>query len=521
MKLRAILITSALASTLLLTTSSSAEAANCGWDTSKGWITRENAKPGTPKYAEGIPRRYSGDYSRRDSSRGFNAWVANSVGAKRVEGWLDQVSATCGQTVGLHISGNAVPVKISVFRMGFYRGDNARLIEKTSTAKPIPAYDAPKISAAPRSTVTTNWPVSWKFTVDSQTPPGQYIIRLDDGIGKSTLVPFTITNPKGRSETTFVSAVMTWQAYNQWGGFSLYKGPNLLRTTRATVVSFDRPYDGDGSGQARYMEFPIIRLAEEKGIDLNFITDYELDAGSPEVRNATTLVLGGHDEYWTNNMRKNLQDAVDHGTNLIIFGGNTGYNRIRIEGDRKLAMWRSTKSDPYGTVKDKATTAWRMSPIKQPESLLLGSQYIGLGASGDYKITHPDRWPFNVMKTPQLLRLVVGREVDSPLYSPGPAVESLATSEITVYHRKAIAMATYYNSASGAGVIDIGTNGWPCLMSGICPWHSTVPMNVREDVRLVTENILVGASHGPLAKFYPAKPDIPARTKSTLRAEAS
>ena len=487
-------------------------ASTCGWDTSTGWVARENKLPGDSTWSNGIAMRYSGDYSQRDQVGGFDKWVQSGINGKRVEGWFDSVSATCGQSVGLHISGNAAPVKISIYRMGYYEGAGARLIDQVAIKSAIPSFAAPEISSAPRSTVTTSWPTSYKFKVDKSTPPGQYLFRMDDGVGKPTFAPLMIENPEARG-TTFISAVMTWQAYNQWGGYSLYKGPNLKRTSRSTVASFDRPYDGDGSGQSRYMELPIIRLAEEKGLDLAYATDFDLDENATQIRSATTLVMGGHSEYWTNNMRENLQSAIDKGINLIVFGGNTGYNRIRIEDNRRLAMWRSTKSDPYGEVSDKATTAWRMAPISKPESLLLGSQYIGLGVSGDFTITHPNRWPFNVMAKPDTLKMVVGREVDSPLYAPGPAVETLASSEIKVRGQKATAMATYYNTKSGAGVLDIGTNGWPCAMASICPWHDFVPLNVREDIRAVTLNILSGAAGGPLGKRYPAIVDIPKREK--------
>ena len=506
-------MTLAIALSMLAFPRQAASAATCGWDTATGWVTRENSKAGDSAWSNGIAMRYSGDYSQRDQASGFDKWVQSGIQGKRVEGWFDSVSATCGQSVGLHISGNAAPVKISIYRMGYYDGAGARLIEQVTTKSDIPAYSAPEISSAPRSTVTTSWPIAYRFAPDKNTPPGQYLFRMDDGVGKSTFAPLMIENHEARG-TTFISAVLTWQAYNQWGGYSLYKGPNLKRTTRSTVASFDRPYDGDGSGQSRYMELPILRLAEEKGLDLAYATDYDLDSNTPQIKNAVTLVMGGHNEYWTNNMRDNLQSAIDRGTNLLIFGGNTGYNRMRLEDNRKIAMWRSAKSDPFGTVLDKATTAWRMAPIRKPESLLMGSQYIGLGVSGDFTITHPNRWPFNVMSKPDRLRLIVGREVDSPLYSPGPAVESLATSEIKVYGQSATAMATYYNTKAGAGVLDIGTNGWPCAMANICPWHSNVPSNVREDIRAVTMNILSGAAAGPLAKRYPALEEIPARSTS-------
>ena len=508
-----------LTASLIIFSPVKANATTCNWDTAKGWVARENNKTGNPNWASNIAIQYAGDYARRDQNGGFDKWIENGVKGKRVEGWFDVPSATCGDTVDMHLSGNALPVKIFAYRLGYYGGANARLVAEYETKKAIPSYEAPQITVAPRSTVTTNWPVNFQFKVSESTPPGQYLFRLDDGSGKPTFVPLMITNPENKYELTFVSAVMTWQAYNQWGGYSLYKGPNIRRASRATVVSFDRPYDGDGSGQTRYMEAPLLRVAEKLGLDINYATDFELDRNSPMIKNAMTIIFGGHDEYWTNNMRDNLQAAINRGSNLVNFGGNTGYNRIRIESDNKLAMWRRTKGDPYATVKDKATLPWRLAPIKEPESLLLGAQYIGLGVSGSYKVTHPDRWPFNAMVIPETLTLVVGREVDSPLYSPGPAVESLASSEINLRGEKATAMATYYTNKSGAGVLNISTNGWICSMAALCPWHTVVPLSVREDVRSVTEAILTEASKGPLAKRHPMVVDVKARTTTTKFSE--
>ena len=506
------LLVATLGLSLILFAPVRAQASPCSWDTNAGWVARENAKPGSANWATNIPIEYAGDYARRDQVGGFLKWIETGIKGKRVEGWLESASATCGQTLKLHISGNAAPVKISLYRMGYYQGAQARLINEVTTKEAIPAFDAPTISSAPKSLVTNNWPVSFQMKITKETPPGQYLFRLDDGVGKSTFVPLMITNPENRYGLTFVSSVITWQAYNEWGGYSLYKGPNLKRNSRATVVSFQRPYDGDGSGQTRYMELPLLRLIEEDGIDLNYATDFEVEENSSEIKDANSILLGGHDEYWTNNMRKNLDDAVARGVNLINFGANTGYNRIRLEGNQ-LEMWRS-KMDPFAADKEKATKPWRLLPIGKPESLLLGAQYIGLGVSGDFKVTHPNRWPFNAMQNPESLKMVVGREVDSPFYSPGPEVESLATSEIKVHGKRAIAMATYYTNKSGAGILNISTNGWICSMAGNCPWHSYVPESVRLDVRAVTQAILRDANIGELARRHPMIVDLKTRTKT-------
>ena len=90
-------------------------------------------------------------------------------------------------------------------------------------------------------------------------------------------------------------------------------------------MTFNRPYDGDGSGQFRYMEQPLLTLIEKLGIDTNYVTDFEVDR-NPTVFAATkNIAVGGHSEYWTLKMRDSIEGAVAAGVNLIAFGGNTAY----------------------------------------------------------------------------------------------------------------------------------------------------------------------------------------------------
>jgi hypothetical protein len=71
-----------------------AMAGTCDWDTDKGWMARENAKPGAKQWDDGAPVRMSGDFSKRAE-------------LKRVEGWFGTTSAQCGQKVSLRLVGGS------------------------------------------------------------------------------------------------------------------------------------------------------------------------------------------------------------------------------------------------------------------------------------------------------------------------------------------------------------------------------------------------------------------------------
>ena len=432
----------------------------CNWDSSSGWVARENAKAGTAMWNRGVPLRLSADFSRRAK-------------VDRVEGWFEKTSATCGQSVRMNFVGKAQSTKIEIFRMGYYQGLGARLIS---------------------STITTG--KSWSFTPSHQTQPGQYLFRISAPKSLATFIPLVIRDENSSSDFTFVSSVLTWQAYNQWGGRSLYKGADAKRETRAESVSFNRPYDGDGSGQFRYMEYPALKRAEKVGLDINYLTDIDLDAGNPSLSTTKSIVFGGHSEYWTAKMRETIEASIAKGINLISLGGNTSYNYTEL----------SNSGRSMGKI-----TPWRGAPKNKPESLLWGSQYFALNVHRDYVVNRADAWPFNVLSQGEVIEGVVGNEVDSPLNAPGPAVEELARSSSAPNEKTIASMATYYTSASGAGILNMGTNGWVCAIDNACPWGHIFSSNTQGQIVAVTDSIFSGLKKGRLGIWRSAKIDIPTR----------
>ena len=455
---RALLLITALTACLL--PMAPAVAGTCDWDTDTGWVARENSKVGSAKWDDGAPVRMSADFSRR-------------VELKRIEGWFGTTSAQCGQNVALRIVGGSKEIEttISIYRMGYYGGARARLISVEKTTGKL-----------------------WKFKVTQNTPPGQYLFRLDADRRKTSFVPLVIRDANSKSPITFVSSVLTWQAYNQWGGSSLYKGLDAKPETKAASVTFNRPYDGDGAGQFRYMEFPALYLAERAGHEINYITDLDLDSDPTALRNTKSIVVGGQSEYWTERMRGALDASVDRGINLVALGASTGYNRVAYDPKTR------TMSN---------VVKWRDSTVRKSEALLLGSQYFAVGVKSSYVVKNAALWPFSVLKTGERIVGVVGREVDSPIKKgKRVGVEILAQSP-PVGSAQLAAVATYYTRPSGAGILNIGTSGWVCAIDNKCPWGHTFSTKTRRQVASVTGAIFEGITRGPLAKWRPATIDIP------------
>jgi hypothetical protein len=424
----------------------SATASNCGWDQSTGWVARENQKAGDKKWSDGVPLRFSADYSRRKD-------------IPRIEGYLSSASASCGDKLTLTTVGSK-KFTAAIYRMGYYNNSGARLVKLLKSPSQI--------------------------SIDAKTPPGQYLIKLSNNLRAATFVPFMVYGD-APSDATFVSSVLTWQSYNQWGGESLYKGADGARETAATVVTLDRPYDGDGSGQFRYMEQPLLNLMEKVGLDINYVTDFEVHNNPAVFKSTKSIIVGGHSEYWTVAMRDSIDAAVAAGVNLVAFGGNTAYAITEIN-NREI----------------RGRTPYR--EVQRPESLLLGSQYFALGIKKD--LISNNLWPFVSLGKDAVIKDLYGYEADTAMGTIGPGVQVSARAAISPTEKGFVAMSTYYNAPSGASVLNMGTNAWVCAIKNRCPWGHTFDSLAQKQLSMVTTEVLkaVKTSKWPVAQI-----DIPAR----------
>ena len=326
-----------------------------------------------------------------------------------------------------------------------------------------------------------------QISIDAKTPPGQYLIKLSNNLRAATFVPFLVYGD-APSEATFISSVLTWQSYNQWGGESLYKGADGARETAAKTVSLDRPYDGDGSGQFRYMEQPLVTMMEKIGIDINYVTDFEVHNNPSVFEQTKSIIVGGHSEYWTIAMRDSIESAVGQGKNLVVFGGNTAYAITEING-RNIS----------------GRTPYR--DILRPESTLLGSQYFALGIKKD--LISNNLWPFAGLGQDAVIKGIYGYEADTALGTIGPGVQVSARAAISPTEKGYVAMSTYYNAPSGASVLNMGTNGWVCAINNRCPWGHTFEPDTQKQIQKVTAEVLkaVKTSNWPVAQIdFPARP---------------
>ena len=116
---------------------------------------------------------------------------------------------------------------------------------------------------------------------------GLYIAKLERTGGGSNHIVFIVRNDASNSDLYLQFPDATWQAYNGYGGNSMYDGTTSWPSGHAVKVSYNRPFfpynsafNTDGRGADWYMnnEYPMIRWLERNGYDVTYTVPTTLQA---------------------------------------------------------------------------------------------------------------------------------------------------------------------------------------------------------------------------------------------------
>jgi hypothetical protein len=444
----------------------------------------------------------------RSWSEGVADWAIAQLGPEHaVEGFADRVSVVPGEPVRLFVSTTAAHYTVTGFRMGNYPPTNAQQVWRS---EPQAGRHQPEAVLEPgRRMVVAPWQPS--LSVDTAGwRPGDYLFRLDADNGAQRFVPLTVASPDNTGRIVIVNAVTTWQAYNRWGGQSLYSSRSGKFADRSRAVSFDRPYQARqmaGAGDFLIFELPFVRFAEQSGLPLGYATDVDLHANPHLLDGARAMITLGHDEYWSAAMRAHTTHARDRGVNLAFLGGNEIYRHIRFEpsalGPNRVEVdYKSFAEDPASrTDPMEATTQWRSPPFPRPESALLGNFYQCNPARADMIAADSSSWlTAGVVSVGQRLPGLVGNEYERvDLREPTPRpIQVLFHSPLTCRGHRDFADVTYYTTTSGAAVFSAGTQYWICALEPSCTGR------YHPAVRIITSRLLAAYAAGPAGRDHPA-----------------
>ena len=437
--------------------------------------------------------------------RGTEDWRVRRPAAGRIAAYTSTISALPGAQVGVNVSTRAEGYRVSAYRIGSYAGGTGTLVWRSRFLDGEQQADA-TLDLADTRTVVAPWHRS--ITLDTTGwVPGFYVLKLRTGSGWETAVPYVVQSPSARGTVALVVPVTTWQAYNEWGGYSLYAGPDGDR--RSWAVSFDRPFNlATGADDYRTAAIPVIVRAERLGIPLSYFANVDLDEDPHVLQGARGYVSMGHDEYWTPGMREAVERARDSGTNLAFLGANTMYWRIRLEGRREVGYRSDAVLDPVrGTNPRQATSQFRDASAPDPEQSLTGMMYECFPVDAPYVVASPAWWGFRGTGARAGDRFdgLVGPEADR-IYLNARTPRPMEVLSHTTYSCRGVttsAQSVYYTTPSGAGVFNAGTLRWGCALVDRC--EHALGARTQDFVRTVTDNLLRAYAGGPVGRSHPAR----------------
>jgi hypothetical protein len=186
-------------------------------------------------------------------------WDISGAGDLSIQGFATDISVNKGQTVHFKIKTDASSCQIDIYRLGFYGGNGAR---KVGTG--VITATLPQTQPADTYDVTTgltdcgNWAESAHWDVPANAVSGIYIAKLTrlDNSGSSHIA-FIVRDDSSHSDLFFQASDTTWQAYNVYGGNSLYVGSTSFPAGHAAKVSYNRPFvTRNGGGGGRFLGTP-------------------------------------------------------------------------------------------------------------------------------------------------------------------------------------------------------------------------------------------------------------------------
>lgn len=437
-----------------------------------------------------------------------SAQPASAESTWRITGRLGDWQVLSGYAVGesllpgdelrLKVHATGETVSVEMFRMGHYDGTGGQLV---ATAPAQPAVKQPGCVTRDKTVDCSNWSVTHRFDTTSWQP-GAYLAKLSDNGGNQRYVSVFLRSPSHSGAVTVMFATSTHAAYNSIGGYSLYVGlPDGSALNRAYTVNMNRPNRGNGADKFYRYELGLVQYLESLGVPISYTTNSELHRGADSFRGSRALVMLGHDEYWSVEMRRNAEILRDRGTNLLFLGSNAAYYRTRFNADfTEVTSYKLSHLDP---VQDRTSTGtFRAEPYPNPEARLIGSQYDCDGANPqtDLVVTNPSFWAFKGTgatagsRYPQL----IGHEVDKAGPDSPQGVHIAAHSTFDCTTRKGISDLTYYVAPSKAGVLNLGTMGFAfALTPGIAYDARSVAF-----VKQVLATVVTEAAKGPLGTTH-------------------
>jgi hypothetical protein len=469
-----------------------------------------------PKPAASTPVSVTSTAMRAENAKpGTSQWqITQSASSNELAGFASRTSVNHGSAITLYVNTDQPTFILDVYRMGWYQGLGAH---RYLHAAGLPGIQQPPPRVDPQTRmVYCVWQPSYTLHVPISWPSGFYLAKLTDTRGGQSYIVFVVRDDTSHATFVLQSPVTTYQAYNHWGGRSLYGSVAAPYDVaqRSYAVSFDRPYDAaDGTGLFLTWEYPMVRWLERNAYDVTYITDIDTDEQSALLLQHRVFLTVGHDEYWTANMRAHVLLARNNGVSLGFFAGDVSEWQIRLEPsplgpDRVELCYKVAALDPYATTQPLWTTVrFRDPPVDNPENALVGVWHVGIvSSSADLVLTGKSSCLLRGtgLHAGSHLAGLIGYEYDALAnngFTP-PGIVVLARSPVvdTQGTPNQAADTTWYAVPSGALVFAAGTMQWSW---GLDSAGGNMPHQADARWQRYTRNLLLALAQGQDATCRP------------------
>jgi hypothetical protein len=437
-----------------------------------------------------------------------------------IAGYVAEQAVTAGETESVYVSApGARTVTAGVYRMGWYGGKGGRLVLQSV---PLRAVRQPPCAHRGATGLTEcRWHATLSFSIPPALASGVYIAKLRASTGAQSDCLFVV-RPVRSPQLLVEIPTATYEAYNAWGGDSLYPGGEPVGVTGSTQgveVSYDRPYDSEtGAGQFFIREVAMVRFLERYGYPVGYTTIESIDGEPAQVTATRALIDVGHSEYWSAGAARAFAAARDRGTSLIFLSSDTMAWRVRFapashassqagRADHRIVAYKQyASSDP--------DPGARSGLFPLGGAALTGSAYDGcitprVSQPGPPVYRYYDwrpsaalapAWLFagTGLSATSIVPGIVGYELDqrspaSPsgtlLLGTGPGVPCMPETEPSPIHGS-VAETTLYTAPSGALVFASGTLGWEYALSPVPQASPDAPRAPDPRVVAMTRNLL-------------------------------
>ena len=465
---------------------------------------------------------------------GTTDWQLTNPATKReIEGYASLTSVNRGGEIKLFVNTKSANYTIEIFRTGWYNGLGGRRMTKPIVRNRF--RQPPPIEDATSGLIECDWKDPYILKIPNsgdEWTSGVYLVKLTASkTNKQSYIIFVVRDDKRKSDILFQSSVTTFQAYNNWGFKSLYRWNS--RGKQAYKVSFNRPYAMSpnltaayGVGAGEFLtnfqpkkrtsnagwEYNTVRWLEREGYDVTYATNIDTHFNPDLLLSHKAFLVVGHDEYWSWDMRQNIEAARNEGVSIGFFGSNICYWQIRLEPsrltkelNRTIVAYKELASlDPFGEVlastsDPRVTTLWRNKAVGLPEDALIGVMFETFQVNSDITIDRgaPD-WLLEKtgLKTGDKLPGLLGYEVDRMFGNAPNNIVRVAHSPYPYKGGTRYADMTVYKAASGATVFATGSMQWAW---GLDDYNAPQlrPSRLNAGAQQITRNVLAKMISSP------------------------